>query len=138
MNTARQTLTIRNAITEITRVADFIEAFCLESGAGMDAAFKINLAVEEALVNTISYGFADDETHDITIEIGADTTLVEVRIIDDGCPFNPLAQELPNVEAPEDERSVGGLGVFLMRTTMDDVHYERRDGKNRLTLKKNV
>lgn len=136
MNTHWETLTIKNDVAEITRAAEFIEEYCAKQGAGADVIFKINLAVEEALVNTITHGFTDEETHVITIDIAAEDGAIRLKICDDAVAYDPLAEPLPDVDAPADDRSVGGLGVFLIRTTMDDVQYVREDDKNRLTLKK--
>lgn len=136
MNINSQSLAITNKIDEITRAAEFIEEFCAAQGASPDIAFKINLAVEEALVNTISYGFKNDARHVIELEIEREDKAITLTISDDAVAFNPLEAALPNVDAPAEERKVGGLGVFLMRTTMDNVQYAREDGQNKLTLTK--
>lgn len=136
MNANSQVLVIANNIAEITRAIEFIEGFCTAQGAAPDTAFKVNLAVEEALVNTISHGFKDDARHAIELRIAIEDDAIVLRISDDAVAFNPLEAPLPDVDAPVNERAVGGLGVFLMRTTMDDVQYIREDGHNRLTLTK--
>lgn len=138
MNTSSQTLTISNDIAEIARTAEFIEEFCTAHGATPDIAFKINLAVEEALVNTISYGFKDDARHVIDLKIAIEGGAIVLRISDDAVAFNPLETAEPDVSAPVEERKVGGLGVFLMKKTMDDVQYAREDERNILTLKKRL
>ena len=136
VETPSHTLTIANDIAEITRVAAFIDSFCTAHGAAADVVFKINLAVEEALVNTITYGFADDARHAIEIEMAAEDSTIMLRIVDDGVAFDPLEAAAPDLDASVDERKVGGLGVFLMTTTMDDVRYVREGGQNKLTLTK--
>ena len=136
MNISSQNLTITNKITEITRAAEFIEKFCAAQGASPDIAFKLNLAVEEALVNTISYGFKDDMRHVIELKIEREDNAITLIITDDAVAFNPLETAPPDVDAPVEEREVGGLGVFLMRTTMDNVQYARKGGHNKLTLTK--
>ena len=136
VNANSQALVIANDIAEITRAAEFVEEFCTTHGAAPDIAFKINLAVEEALVNTISHGFKDDARHAIELRIAIEDDAIVLRISDDAVAFNPLEAPLPDVDAPVNERAVGGLGVFLMRTTMDDVQYIREDGHNKLTLTK--
>lgn len=138
VNANSQVLVIANDIAEITRAAEFIEEFCTAHDAAPDIAFKINLAVEEALVNTISHGFTDDARHAIELRIAIENGAIVLGISDDAVAFNPLEAPLPDVDAPVDERAVGGLGVFLMRTTMDDVQYTREDGQNKLTLTKRL
>ncbi len=136
MDTCPQTLIITNDIAEITRTADFIENYCMAQGAAMDVVFKINLAVEEALVNTITHGFTGDACHEIVLEINAENGMIVLTIVDDAVAFDPLAAPMPDVDSSADERDVGGLGVFLMRTTMDDVQYAREGRTNKLTLRK--
>ena len=136
VETSSHKLTIVNDITEISRVAAFIDDFCTAHGAAADIIFKINLAVEEALVNTITYGFADKARHAIEIEMAAEDNTIVLRIVDDGVAFDPLEAATPDLNASVDERRVGGLGVFLMTTTMDDVRYVREGGQNKLTLRK--
>lgn len=138
METCAQNLTITNDVAEIVRAAEFIESFCMAQGASIDVVFKINLAVEEALVNTITHGFAGDARHDITLEITAEDDTIILTIVDDAVAFDPLTAPMPDVNAPVHARSMGGLGVFLMQTTMDDVRYAREDDKNKLTLRKNL
>ncbi|MEM8988097.1 MAG: ATP-binding protein [Pseudomonadota bacterium] len=138
MNTNSQTLTITNEIAEITRAAEFIEGFCTAQRASPDIAFKVNLAVEEALVNTISYGFKDDTRHTIELNIAREDNAIILTITDDAVAFNPLEAELPDVDAAVEDRKVGGLGVFLVRTTMDKVQYIHEDGQNKLTLTKRL
>ena len=125
MNANSQVLVIANDIAEITRAAEFIEGFCTAHGAAPDIAFKINLAVEEALVNTISHGFKDDAQHAIELRIAIENGVIVLGISDDAVAFNPLEAPLPDVDAPVDERAVGG-------------RYIRKDGQNKLTLTKRL
>jgi anti-sigma regulatory factor (Ser/Thr protein kinase) len=134
----RTSIAITNDVAEITRVAAFIEAFCSEQGAAPEVIFKINLAVEEALVNTISYGYADRSQHAITIEITADSEAIILVLTDDGAAYNPLEAPPPDVDAPADARKSGGLGVFLVKQMMDEVSYAREGEQNRLTLLKRL
>ncbi|MEM9618040.1 MAG: ATP-binding protein [Pseudomonadota bacterium] len=136
MNASLQTLTVTNDIAEIACVTEFIEGYCAAQGAAPDVVFKFNLAVEEALVNTITYGYNDDACHVIELEIAVQDGALVLSISDDAVAFNPLEAPLPNVDAPLEDRNVGGLGVYLIRTTMDDVQYARKDNKNKLTLTK--
>ena len=136
MDTSPQTLIITNDIAEITRTADFIESYCMAQGAAMDVVFKMNLAVEEALVNTITHGFTGNACHEIVLEITVEDDTIVLTIVDDAIAFDPLAAPMPDVDSAADKRDVGGLGVFLMRTTMDDVRYAREGRTNKLTLRK--
>lgn len=131
-------LTIKNDKAEIARVATFIEKHCATGNIGADTVFKVNLAAEEILVNAISHGFTDDAQHTLTITLTVTDNLVRMTFTDDGVPFNPLEAAIPDVNAPEKERRIGGLGIFLVRDTMDDIQYIRKDGKNHLTIEKRI
>jgi anti-sigma regulatory factor (Ser/Thr protein kinase) len=95
---------------------------------------EIELATEEAIANILNYAYRDAIGD---IEITCKTKNNEkfiIEIVDSGIPFNPLSVDDPDIRADLSEREVGGLGVFLMRKLMDDVHYRRDENKNILTL----
>jgi len=97
---------------------------------------KIQVAAEEALVNVISYAYPDDGGD---VEISCDAKGAEglvIEIIDWGIPFDPLSLPEPDIEAPPEEREVGGLGIHIMRNIMDEVSYKREGDRNILTLVK--
>jgi serine/threonine-protein kinase RsbW len=98
--------------------------------------FAVNLALEEIVTNTISYGFTDDSEHTITISLDLDGRDLHVRVEDDAMPFNPLEREGPDLDAPLADRPIGGLGVHLVRTLMDDIRYERVGTRNVLSMRK--
>ena len=113
----------------------------IEQGAkklGFDAQ-KLNgmrLTSEEVLVNIINYAYPDKQGNiEITYEVKEDMRFV-VEIIDWGIPFDPLSLPKPDVEAPLEKRKVGGLGIYLIRTIMDEVNYRRDQDRNILTLTK--
>jgi anti-sigma regulatory factor (Ser/Thr protein kinase) len=95
---------------------------------------EIELATEEVIANILNYAYRDVIGD---IEITCKTENNEkfiIEIVDSGIPFNPLTVDDPDIRADLSERKVGGLGVFLMRKLMDDVHYRRDENKNMLTL----
>lgn len=98
--------------------------------------FKVNLVLEELGLNILSYGGAGEDLPpkiEITLISEADSLTIEVS--DDGRPFNPLEDaKVPDVDALLDDRSIGGLGVHLVRTLMDDLSYQRAEGKNTLKM----
>jgi anti-sigma regulatory factor (Ser/Thr protein kinase) len=99
-----------------------------------DLVFKLNLVLEELGVNIVNYSGA---TGEIEISLASDDDTVTIEIADDGRPFNPLDDlDSPDVSAPLEERSIGGLGVHLVRSMMDELRYSREDGKNRLAMTK--
>ena len=97
---------------------------------------QILVAAEEPLMNVISYAYPDNTGNvEITYDIEEDKGFV-VEIIDWGIPFDPLSLSDPDVNAPMEDREVGGLGIYMMRKIMDEVSYRREQGQNILTLVK--
>ncbi|HVA13173.1 MAG TPA: ATP-binding protein [Stellaceae bacterium] len=134
----RLTLRIVNDLAELTRVAASVDAFCAARAIPPDCAFKLNLALEELLTNTISYGFDDAGRHEIAVTVALIGGEIVAEIGDDARPFDPLQAPPPDLDSPLEERRVGGLGVYLVKTLMDAVAYDRRDGRNHMTLRKRV
>ena len=99
---------------------------------------EINLGLDELFTNIISYGFEDESEHQIKFSLAkAEETLV-VQVEDDGIPFNPLDAAGPAVARDLDSINIGGLGIHLVKKVMDDIDYQRVDGRNKLILKKCV
>lgn len=97
---------------------------------------KLRLMSEEALVNIINYGYPD-KTGDILIRSEmTDERKLYVQIIDWGIEFNPLEKEDPDITLPMEERGIGGLGIFMVKSIMDTVEYNYSEGRNILTMTK--
>jgi anti-sigma regulatory factor (Ser/Thr protein kinase) len=96
----------------------------------------INICLDELFTNTISYGFEDDLEHIIRFTINLDNKVLTLIIEDEGIPFNPLEKKDPEIPADLIDVRIGGLGIHIVRKLMDDIRYERKHGKNKLTLKK--
>lgn len=101
-----------------------------------DAAADISIAIDEALVNVIRHAYRDADTHRIRVRLAVVDGTFEAEIDDDGIAFDPLSVPAPDVQAPLEKRSVGGLGIHLMRRLMTRISYRREAGRNRLTLVK--
>ena len=124
-----------NVSIGITPIVKFLK----DLGVEHKLVYKIELALEEVLVNIASYAY-DSEPGDIHIEYELldSPRMIKIQIIDSGKEFNPLAHEDPDISLPIEEREVGGLGLFIVKNTMDEVKYDRRDNKNILTIKKKI
>ena len=98
--------------------------------------FKVNLVLEELGLNILNYGGAGtDRRPEIEIILTSENDALTIEVSDDGQPFNPLQDAAePEVEAAVEDRSIGGLGVHLVRTLMDDLSYQRAAGRNRLKM----
>ncbi len=136
-NVEHETLTINNDIIEIQRLAEFVERICEQLDLSPALTMNLNLALEEAVSNVILYAYPNDEKgRTIDITIGKTGDELKVVITDSGTPFDPTAQADPDITLPAEERSIGGLGIFMVKKIMDTVAYQRIDEKNILTLKK--
>ena len=132
------TLTLHNNVQEASLLAPFIETIAMENGLDHSLTMELNLAVEEAVVNVMEYAYPQGETGEVTIEVSLADGKLDINIIDSGAPFDPTQKSDPDTSLPVEERSIGGLGIFLVRQVMDTVSYRRDDGKNILTFTKNI
>ena len=124
--------TLKNLPTIHQKILVFAE----KTGVSQKQQSNIELALEEMLVNIISYAFADEaEAHDIelTVDVSDDQRFV-ITIIDDGKPYDPLTTPEPDLDVDIEHRKIGGLGVMLVKQLMDDVTYRRESNRNILKL----
>jgi anti-sigma regulatory factor (Ser/Thr protein kinase) len=126
---------ILNKIRDLARMPELVEQLAEEHGLSDDAVFALNVALDEMLSNIIKYGYTDDAIHEIHIRFSFAGPMLTVEIEDDGQPFDPCAAAPVDVDAPMEERKVGGLGIHIVRKLMKDVGYERMNGRNRLIMK---
>jgi len=134
--TRATTIVVRNDLAELERMNRAIEKFGSRVGLGPKMIFELNLAVSEIVTNVISYGYDDGREHEIIVRLVAHTGEVVVEVEDDGRPFDPLSVAEPVLDAPLEERPIGGLGMHLVRKTTDGLEYHRRQDKNVLVLRK--
>ncbi len=99
---------------------------------------QIDLIFDELLNNVISYAFLDQEEHAIELRVGLSGERLVVTIEDEGVPFNPFDMKKPDTSLPLEKRSIGGLGIHLVRNMMDEVSYSRRTDKNVVILVKHL
>lgn len=120
---------------EYPEVSAYVEGWLEEHDCPMKAAMQISVALEEIFVNVAHYAYPNPPGQ---LDIGLDCAdnTVTMQFIDSGTPFDPLAKEDPDVTLSVEDRRIGGLGIFMVKKTMDDVSYEFKDGKNMLTIVK--
>jgi sigma-B regulation protein RsbU (phosphoserine phosphatase) len=128
----------KNKLSEIERLGQVVEEFAELHHLPPNLAFEFNVALEEILTNVISYGYEDSGEHEIMIRLSCTAEEMTAEVEDDGRPFNPLEAVEPDTNKPLEERSVGGLGIHLVRKFMDKVEYKRQQGKNLLMMKKSI
>ena len=130
---AETSITIRNDTSEIRRLAKWAGLFCEEHQLGLTEN-RLTLVLEELLTNVISYGYDDDDSHEINVDLKIKDGILTSIFDDGGRPFDPHEAQKPDMDGPLEDRSVGGLGIHLILTIMDTVDYERVDGRNRTTM----
>lgn len=101
--------------------------------------FKIRLSVEEAVENVVRYAYDGGIGWlEVGTALDKDRLTLTIELRDAGTPFNPLDKEDPDINAAAEDRPIGGLGIFLCKQMMDDIHYQYIDGCNVLTMHKAV
>jgi anti-sigma regulatory factor (Ser/Thr protein kinase) len=132
------TIRIRADVNEIERLNRLVRHFGELLEIPSRALYAVNLAVDELVTNAILYGFEEGNDEEITIRVEVDGTELRATVIDEGHEFDPLKAPAPNLDAPLHERTIGGLGVHLVRNLMDHVAYTRDGAKNVLTVRKRI
>lgn len=130
-------LKITSDINNIPMVSEHLEGTMLAGGFSTEEILDTQLAVEEAITNVIVHGYGN-AGGEIGISCQVAEGRVVVQITDSATPFNPLSLPEPDLDAEVNERRIGGLGIYLLRQVMDDIAYQFLDGKNILTLTKNI
>jgi len=135
----RNELELEAKSENLPEVLSFIEQHLESAGCPPKTQMQIAVAAEEIFVNIANYAYAPaagDAT--VRVEVTEAPVSVTITFMDRGKPFDPTKRADPDVTLPAEERDIGGLGIFMTKKIMDDVRYEYRDGKNILTLKKDL
>ena len=123
----------------LLKVQSFIDEQLEDAGCLMLTQIAIDVAVEELFVNIASYAYVQEiGVAVVQVEMLDDPLSVKITFIDNGKQYDPLAKPDPDITLAAKERKKGGLGIYIVKNSMDDMRYEYRDGKNILTIKKNL
>ena len=133
-----KSIILANEISEIARLNGFIEDIASEFSLSPDVVFNLNLVLEEAVANIINYAYPKDEHESIYLSARMHEDSIVLVLTDTGKEFDPTMAPEVDVTLSAEERQIGGLGIFLIRQIMNEVRYERIDGKNVLTLGKKL
>ena len=129
--------TIRATVGNLDKVLAFVDGELEKQDCPMKEQMQIDVAVEELFVNIASYAYAPSEGDaTVRVEASQDGRGVTITFTDRGIPYDPLAKPDPDVTLSAEERQIGGLGIYMVKKTMDDMRYEYRDGKNHLAIMK--
>lgn len=131
-------LNLEAKVENLDQVLGFVDEEMEKYGCPMKVMMQVDIAVEEIFVNIARYAY-HPEIGQATVKVDVKEEPLSVTIIfmDGGVPYDPLKKEDPDVTLSAEERQIGGLGIFMVKKSMDHVSYEYRDGKNILTIKKN-
>ena len=117
--------TIANRRDDLARVTRIVEDLAATHHLARDVVADVNVALDEVLTNILTYGYDDDEIHEIRVRLSLDQEVIEVEVEDDGRPYDPTALAPPDLSAPLRDRPVGGLGMHFVRNLMSEVTYAR-------------
>ena len=131
---ATQRLTLVNDLRQVSLLTGFVDRVRKENNLAPALAARINLALEEAVCNVIMYAYPEGTAGNMDLEAVREGNRLRFTLTDRGKAFDPTAVPEANLSASLEDRPIGGLGIHLVRSIMDSIRYERRDGKNVLTL----
>lgn len=128
-------LTVKPTMENLYVVSELAQRILDSAGCPMKIQTRMNIVIDEIYGNIVKYSGAGS----ITIHAGMDENgMFVMRFIDNGKPYNPFEAPDPDIHTDFDSRPIGGLGVFIVKNSMDDVRYEYTDGQNQLTIKKKI
>ena len=132
-------LTIAATIDNIEPVTAFVNAQLEALGCPMKAQMQIDIAIDELFGNIAHYAYNPDVgSATVRVEVTQSPLAVIITFIDGGVPYDPLAASDPDITLSAEERQLGGLGIYMVKKSMDEITYEYKDGKNILSIKKNL
>jgi len=123
---------------ELERLTAWLDAFCDRHEIPDEAHYHSNLAVEELVINAIKHGRCSPAEGAIEVGVRLSGQELNITITDTGIPFNTLNAPPPDLTSSLVDRPIGGLGIYLVRSLMNSVEYERQGGENRLRLRKDL
>ena len=130
-------ITIQATTEALDHVLDFVNGQLEQNACPMKVQMQVDIAVEEIYVNIANYAYHPQTgPATIRVEVTEEPLQVVVGFVDKGVPYNPLEKGDPDVTLSAEEREIGGLGIFMVKKSMDDLSYEYRNGNNILTIRK--
>ena len=132
-------LTVDATIENIEKVTDFVNEELEKLDCPMKAQIQIDVAIDELFGNIAHYAYNPNVgPATIRVEVVEYPMAVVLTFIDHGIPYDPLAKEDPDIKLSAEERKIGGLGIYMVKKSMDEITYEYKDGQNILRIKKNI
>ena len=138
MEKLKLSITLKNRLSDL----DKIKAVVSKMSGAVDCTRRklkeIDLILEELFTNVVRHGFKDNKEHDIDISLSCDDSILEIRMEDDGEPFDITASPSPDTRCALDKRCIGGLGVHFVKHFIDECRYYRKKNRNIIVLKKKM
>ena len=134
----RKELRIKNQVSELEKVAQFVEEIGEELGLNMELQMNLNLVMEEMVSNVIFYAYPEGEDAEIELLAKSDGKELTFVLSDQGKEFDPTAKEYANPDINPADREIGGMGIFIVKNIMNKVTYQRLEGRNLLTMTKGI
>ena len=132
-------LNIAATVENIETVTDFVNEQLEAFDCPMKAQMQIDIAIDELFGNIAHYAYNPEIGQaTVRVEVIEEPLAVTITFIDNGVPYDPLAKADPDTTLSAEERDIGGLGIFMVKKTMDEITYEYKDGQNILAIKKNL
>lgn len=132
-------LTVDATLDNITLVTDFVNEQLEAFGCPLKAKFQIDIAIDELFGNIAHYAYKPDVgPATVRVEVKENPLAVIITFIDHGVQYDPLSAKEPDTTLSVEERSIGGLGIYIVKKSMDEITYEYKDGQNILKIKKNI
>ena len=132
-------LTIAATVENIETVTDFVNEQLEALDCPIKAQMQIDIAIDELFGNIAHYAYNPEiGKATVRVEVIEDPLAVTITFIDNGVPYDPLAKADPDTTLSAEEREIGGLGIYMVKKSMDDITYEYKDGQNILTIKKKI
>ena len=132
-------LTIAATVENIETVTEFVNAQLELTDCPIRAQMQIDIAIDELFGNIAHYAYNPEVGNaTVRVEVSEDPVAVIVTFIDNGIPYDPLRKDDPDITLSAEEREIGGLGIYLVKKSMDEISYEYKNGQNILKIKKNI
>ena len=132
-------LTIAATVENIESVTDFVNEQLEALDCPMKAQMQIEIAIDEIFSNIAHYAYNPEIGQaTVRVEVPEDPLSVMITFIDNGVPYDPLAKADPDTTLSAEERDIGGLGIYMVKKSMDEIVYEYKNGHNILKIKKNL
>ena len=130
-------LTIEATPENVDKAIEFVDEMLEKYGCGMKEQMAIDVAVDELFANIAHYAYNPETSYaTVKVDVVEDPLSVEITFVDNGKPYDPLAKADSDTTQSIEDREIGGMGILIVKKSMDAVDYEYKDGKNILTIKK--